>query len=182
MKEDQHLQHNDAPTGSVTEKVHRPPRQRNPIQQAADLTIKAMLLQGTSIRTIAKALHLGTMTVQRAKARLLATDPGAEDLKSSLMSPHLGEMSVAVVEHFLKKGAKLKVVKGSDAMAAVKAVADRHWPVQQSTPPIPRISFVLVNVDVARSDLHLAGAALDVSPATEPDPTTSGNGSQPPGS
>lgn len=147
-------QNSPAPEG-VTEKLHKPHRQRNPIQQAADLTIKAMLLQGASIRTIGKALHLGTMTVQRAKARLLATDPAAEDLKSGLMSPRLGEMSVAVVEHFLAKGAKLKAVKGSDAMAAVKVVADRHWPAQQAAPPGPRISFVLLNVDIARADLHV---------------------------
>jgi transposase len=124
---------------------------RNPIQQAADLTIKAMLLQGVSHRKIAEALNISAMTVSRVKARMCEQAPDAEDLKSGLMSPRLGEMSTAVVEHFLKKGAKLKTVKGSDAMAAVKTVADRQWPVRQEHSPAS-FSFTNVNLNLFLPD------------------------------
>jgi transposase len=140
---------------SVTEKVQSyapgTHRKRNPIQQAADLTIKAMLVQGTSIRAIAAALHVSPTTVSRVKARLCENAPDAEDLKSGLMSPRLGEMSVAVVEHFLKKGAKLKAIKGSDAIAAVKTVADRQWPVRQEHSPAS-FSFTNVNLNLFLPD------------------------------
>ena len=124
---------------------------RSPIAQASDLTVKAMLLQGTSNRKIAEALHVSASTVARIKARMCTKAPDAEDLKSGLMSPRLGEMSVAVVEHFLKKGAKLKTVKGSDAMAAVKTVADRRWPIRQEHGPAS-FSFTNVNLNLFLPD------------------------------
>jgi len=150
---------------SVTEKVqsYAPgiKRKRNPIQQAADLTIKAMLAQGTSIRAIAAALHVSPTTVSRVKARLCENAPDAEDLKSGLMSPRLGEMSADVVEHFLRKGAKLKTIKGSDAMAAVKEVAARQWPVRQEHNPAS-FSFANINLNVFLPDS--TPAAVDVTP------------------
>jgi hypothetical protein len=82
---------------------------------------------------------------------MLAQAPDVEDLKSGLMSPRLGEMSVAVVEHFLKKGAKLKAIKGSDAIAAVKTVADRQWPVRQEHSPAS-FSFTNVNLNLFLPD------------------------------
>jgi transposase len=157
---------NGSPAESVTEKVqsyapgtrHR----RNPIQQAADLTIKAMLAQGTSIRKVAAALNISPTTVSRVKARMCTNAPDAEDLKSGLMSPRLGEMSAAVVEHFLKKGAKLKTIKGSDAMAAVKTVADRQWPVRQEHGPAT-FNFANVNLNLFLPDSAPAalGAPVD---------------------
>jgi hypothetical protein len=135
---------------------------RSPIAQAADLTIKAMLLQGGSLRKIAAALHVSPTTVMAVKKRMLTQAPDAADLKSGLMSPRLGQMSAAVVEHFLKKGAKLKTVKGSDAMAAVKTVADRQWPIRQEHGPAS-FSFANVNLNIFLPDSQPApsGAPLD---------------------
>jgi len=110
-----------------------------------------MLLQGTSIRKIAAALYVSPSTVQRVKARICTRAPDADDLKSSLMSPRLAEKSVAVVEHFLNKGAKLRTVKGSDVMAAVKVVADRRWPVRQEHSPAS-FSFANVNLNIFLPD------------------------------
>lgn len=141
-------------------------RKRNPIQQASDLTIKAMLGQGASLRTIAEALHLSKTTVARVKARICAQPSGAEDLKSGLMSPLIGEMSIEVVKHFLTEGKKLKVIKGSDAMAAVKVVADRQWPAQQAAPAGPRIQFVQINIDAVRLDDR--PNPIDVTPSCAP--------------
>ena len=149
------MQQSDAGKGSVTEKVQSyapgTRRKRNPIQQAADLTIKAMLVQGASIRKVAAALNISPTTVSRVKARICEQSPDAEDLKSGLMSPHLGKMSVAVVEHFLKKGATLRVIKGSDAMAAVKAVQDRQCPIPGDA-PAPSRTFVVSNLNIFLPD------------------------------
>jgi hypothetical protein len=136
---------------------------RGPVKQAQDLTIKAMLLQGTPQRKIAAALGINASAVQRVRDEMKAQTPDAEDLKSGLMSPRLGEMSAAVVEHFLKKGAKLKTVKGSDAMAAVKTVADRQWPVRQEHSPAS-FSFTNVNLNLFLPDPQ--PAALGVTPTT----------------
>lgn len=160
---------NGTPAPSVIEKVQSyapgTKRKRNPIQQAADLTIKAMLAQGTSIRAIAAALHVSPTTVSRVKARLCENAPDAEDLKSGLMSPRLGEMSVAVVEHFLEKGAKLKRIKGSDAIAAVKTVADRQWPLRQdSAPPL----YMFVDIDLNQFRPDPPDSAQDVTPTPTP--------------
>ena len=125
---------------------------RSPIQQAADLTIKAMLLQGTSIRKIAAALHVSPGTVQTIKRRIQTQAPDAEDLKSGLMSPQRDANAGKLIDHFIGKGLKMKKIKGSDALGAVKMYAERRWPAQQAAPPGPRVSFVHVNIDVARLD------------------------------
>jgi transposase len=148
-------------------------KRRSPIAQASDLTIKAMLLQGTSIRKIAAALYVSPSTVQRVKGRMCTQAPDAEDLKSGLMSPRLAEMSVAVVEHFLKKGTKLKTIKGSDAIAAVKTVADRQWPVRQDGAPP---THLYVNIDLEQFRPDPLDSAQDVTPT--PTGCVSGDGKQ----
>jgi len=137
---------------------------RGPVKQAQDLAIKAMLLQGTPQRKIAAALGINASAVQRVRDEMKARAPDAGDLKSSLMSPHLGEMSVAVVEHFLKKGATLRTVKGSDAMAAVKAVQDRQCPVPGDA-PAPSRTFI-------RMDLSIFLPGLAPAPQDAPVDTT----------
>lgn len=160
------MQQNVAPAESVPSSVQSyapgKRKRRSPIAQASDLTIKAMLLQGTSIRKIAAALYVSPGTVMAVKKRIQTQSPDAADLKSGLMSPRLGEMSAAVVEHFLKKGAKLKTVKGSDAMAAVKTVADRQWPVRQEHGPAS-FSFANINLNLFLPDPQPAalGAPVD---------------------
>jgi DNA-binding transcriptional regulator YhcF (GntR family) len=137
----------------VTERVQSPlhgKRKSNPIRMAVDNTIKAMIEQGSSVRKIAEALNISPNTVQRVRNDMKALRP-VDDLKSGLMSPRLGEMSAKVVEHFLKKGAKLKAIKGSDAMAAVKTVADRQWPVRQEHGPAS-FSFTNVNLNLFLPD------------------------------
>jgi len=155
----QHMGPATLPVVGVTERVQfgkSNARKTKSIQIATDLAVKALLAKGNSIRHVADVLGCSPTTIQRVKDRLSAQ---GEDLKSGLMSPHLGEMSVAVVEHFLKKGAKLKTVKGSDAMAAVKAVQDRQCPTQQA-PEGPRVSFIQINIDSIR---------LPCAPTTPPD-------------
>ena len=145
----------DAQAGSVTEKVqsYAPGvrRKRNPIQQAADLTIKAMLLQGASIRKVAAALHVSPTTVSRVKARICEHSPDAPDLKSGLMSPVRDENAGKLIDHFIGKGLKMRTVKGSDALGAVKMYADRRWPVRTEAAP-PSRTFVVSNLNIFLPD------------------------------
>ena len=151
----------------VTEKVqsYAPGvrRKRNPIQQAADLTIKAMLLQGASIRKVAAALHVSPTTVSRVKARICEQAPDAPDLKSGLMSPVRDENAGKLIDHFIGKGLKMRTVKGSDALGAVKMYADRRWPVRTEAAP-PSRSFVVTNLNIFLPDSQ--PAAVDVTPTT----------------
>jgi len=159
----------DAQAGSVTEKVqsYAPGAgrkyKRSPIAQAADLTIKAMLLQGTSIRKIAAALHVSPGSVQRVKARICEHSPDAPDLKSGLMSPVRDENAGKLIDHFIGKGLKMRTVKGSDALGAVKMYADRRWPVRTEAAP-PSRSFVVTNLNIFLPDSQ--PAAVDVTPTT----------------
>jgi len=127
-----------------------------------------MLEQGSSIRDVAKALHLGVMTVQRAKARLIATDPGAEGLKSGLLSPQRDENAGKLIDHFISKGLKMKQIKGSDALGAVKMYADRRWPTQQAAPGGPPVSFVQINIESVRLNDNPEPGTLDVTPPCAP--------------
>ena len=77
----------------------------------------------------------------------------AEDVKQGLLSADRDKKVARMVEHFLDKGLRMKEIKGSDALGAAKMYADRRWPVQQAAPEGPRISFVQINVDVARLDM-----------------------------
>jgi hypothetical protein len=136
---------------------------RNPIQQAADLTIKAMLLQGVSHRKIAEALNISAMTVSRVKARMCEQAPDAEDLKSGLMSPRRDENTGKLIDHFIDKGLKMKKIKGSDALGAVKMYADRRWPVRTEAAP-PSRTFIQTNLNIFLPDAQ--PAAVDVTPTT----------------
>jgi hypothetical protein len=124
---------------------------RNPIQQAADLTIKAMLLQGVSHRKIAEALNISAMTVSRVKARICEQAPDAPDLKSGLLSPQRDQNTGKLIDHFIDKGLKMKKIKGSDAISAAKMYADRRWPVRTEAPP-PSRTFIQTNLNIFLPD------------------------------
>jgi len=143
----------DAQAGSVAEKVHRSlkgPRKVNPIRQAVENTIRAMVQQGSSIRKIAAALNISPNTVQRVRNDMKALLP-AEDLKSGLMSPQRDENAGKLIDHFIGKGLKMRTVKGSDALGAVKMYADRRWPVRTEAAP-PSRSFVVTNLNIFLPD------------------------------
>lgn len=156
------------------------PRKRNPIQMASDTAIKALMAKGFSVRKAAEFMGISPTTAQKAMTRL--REQG--ELISGLMSVERDEKTAKLIDHFLDKGLRMKEIKGSDALGAAKLYADRRYPVRDSIPEVPRISFVQVNIDSVRLNQYKSNAPspLDVTPATEPDPTTSGNGSPPPGS
>jgi hypothetical protein len=88
-------------------------------------------------------------------------------------------MSMAVVENFLKQGARMKKVKGSDAIAAVKVVADRQWPTRSEAAG-PDVSFVQINVDTIRMEAPFAppnpqSAPVDITPGPGVLPELVGN-------
>jgi hypothetical protein len=158
--------HIDTPAGSVTEKVHPPQRRGkqkpSPVRIAIETTIKAMIQQGSSVRKIAEALSISPNTVQRVRNDMKALLP-AEDLKSGLMSPVRDENAGKLIDHFIGKGLKMRTIKGSDALGAVKMYADRRWPVRTEAAP-PSRSFVVTNLNIFLPDSQ--PAAVDVTPTT----------------
>jgi hypothetical protein len=150
-------------------------RPKNPIRTAAENTIKAMIMQGSSVRKIAAALHISTSVVQRVRNEMKALQ-GTEDLKSGLLSPDRDEKLGKLVDHFLDKGVKLRKVKGSDAIAAGKLYADRRWPARSEAPP-PAQLFVHVDLSIFRPDP--VDSAQDVTPTTTA--CVSADGKQTPG-
>jgi len=161
---------NDAQVGSVTKKVHQSlkgPRKLNPVRQAVENIIRAMIQQGSSVRKIAAALNISPNTVQRVRSDMKALLP-AEDQKSGLLCLQRDENTAKLIDHFIDKGLKMKKIKGSDALGAVKMYADRRWPVRSEAPP-PVQLFVDVNLDVFRPDPPddaQLGNVQDVTPAT----------------
>lgn len=138
------------------EEVHPPQRRGkrkvSPVRIAIETTIKAMIQQGASARKIAEALSISANTVQRVRNEMRALQAASGDQKSGLLSPQRDANAGKLIDHFIGKGLKMKKIKGSDALGAVKMYAERRWPAQQAAPPGPRVSFVHVNIDVARLD------------------------------
>jgi hypothetical protein len=137
------------------------PRKVNPIRQAVENTIKAMIQQGSSTRKIAAALNISPNTVQRVRNDMKALQP-AGDLNSGLLSPSRDENVGKLIDHFVGKGLKLRKVKGSDALGAVKVYADRRWPVRSEAPP-PARTFIQTNLNIFLPDPQPAalGAPVD---------------------
>jgi DNA-binding transcriptional regulator YhcF (GntR family) len=138
------------------------PRKVNPIRQAVENTIRAMVQQGSSIRKIAAALNISPNTVQRVRNDMKALQ-GTEDLKSGLLSPQRDQNTGKLIDHFIDKGLKMKKIKGSDALGAVKMYADRRWPVRSEAPP-PARTFIQTNLNIFLPDSQ--PAAVDVTPTT----------------
>jgi hypothetical protein len=159
----QGTQHGVAREQSVTERVQfgkSKARKPKPLQVATDLTVKTLLAKGGSIRQVAAVLGCSPTTIQRIKDRLSAQ---GEDLKSGLMSPVRDENAGKLIDHFIGKGLKMRTVKGSDALGAVKMYADRRWPVRTEAAP-PSRSFVVTNLNIFLPDSQ--PAAVDVTPTT----------------
>jgi hypothetical protein len=79
------------------------------------------------------------------------------------MSPVRDENAGKLIDHFIGKGLKIRTVKGSDALGAVKMYADRRWPVRTEAAP-PSRSFVVTNLNIFLPDSQ--PAAVDVTPTT----------------
>jgi DNA-binding CsgD family transcriptional regulator len=134
----------------------------NPIRIALETNIKAMIQQGSSVRKIAAALSISPNTVQRVRNQMTALLP-AEDRKSGLLSPVRDEKVGKLIDHFLDKGVKLKKIKGSDALGAVREYAARRWPVRSEAPPQVKL---YVNVDLGQFRPDPLDSAQDVTPTT----------------
>ncbi len=145
---------------------------------ASDTAIKALITKGFSVRKAAEFLGISPTSVMRVRKEMTAQAQPGEI--SGFLCPARDEKTAKLIDHFFDKGLRVKEIKGSDALGAAKMYADRRWPVQQAAPPNPRISFVQINVDVARADLHVS-EPLDVTPTAGPASTPTGSGVSPPG-
>jgi hypothetical protein len=149
-------------------------RKRSVTGIAQDLAYKTLRSKGVTQEAAAEALGLHKASGCRIEARL--REEGQID---GPMSPRLGEMSLAVVENFLKQGARMRKVKGSDAIAAVKVIADRQWPTRSESTAAP-VSFVQINVDTIRMEAPFnpsnpQSTPIDITPGPDALPESVGN-------
>jgi hypothetical protein len=86
--------------------------------------------------------------MQRLRAQSLEI---AEDVKQGLLSADRDKKVAKLVDHLLDKGMRLKEIKGSDALGAMKMYADRRWPVRTESAP-PSRTFIQTNLNIFLPD------------------------------
>jgi len=161
-------------TTEPTKKKLRKPR---PVQQATELAFKALIRQGFNASKASAFLGMHPTTGSKILKRL--QDKGEQI--SGLISAERDEKLGRLVDHFLDKGAKLRTVKGSDAIAAGKLYADRRYPVRTDPAP-PSVVYSQVNlIEIRDPDPTKyvvpapAGQVIDLEPEPESDATTIGD-------
>ena len=172
MKEDQHL-----PEATETSIDWRKMPRNRPDKDEKHLAYSVLIANGISREKAASMLGYSPKT-----ARSIDRALKEKGLKLVLLSEQRIKKAHRVVDKILagRTFGSIETVRASDALRAAEVVLDRSDPVQQAAPPIPRLSFVQINVDCCRSDLHLGADSddsqvsepLDVSPTAGPDPTT----------
>jgi hypothetical protein len=178
MNQNDAVQQSDA--GCVTNPVHIPGRRKrkpNPIQAAADLTIKTLIKSGATVRQAAEALQMSPSTVQRVRNEMTAEQ--GLSLTNGLLSPLRDENAGKLIDHFIGAGLKMKKVKGSDALGAVKIYTDRRWPTKTEHSG-PSVSYVQVNIDTFRMEAPFdpsnpQSPELDITPCANVLPKPVGN-------
>ena len=126
-----------------TRKVVRKPAAK----LAQDLAYKALRSKGLTQEAAAKLIGIHPSSASRYEKRLKdeAAAAGQQDPIQPLVSAARDEKLVRLVDHFLDKGAKLRSVKGSDALGAAKLYADRRYPARSAETP-PAVNFTQVNL------------------------------------
>lgn len=136
-------------------------RRKNAAQMAQELAYKTLRKQGITQREAAKTLGLHPGSGCRIEARIKD-----EDQINGLLSPELDGLSVEVLHNFLKQGSKMKKIRGSDALGAVKVYSDRRWPTKNDQPPTS-ISFTEINICEVRIDPSNP-QSIDITPDNGP--------------
>jgi hypothetical protein len=122
--------------------------QRNQVlQKATEKALRGLISTGISIPKASALLGIDSSTGYRILQRL---EEQGEGIKAFL-SASRDEKLEKVIDNFLDKGAKLRVVKGSDALGAAKLYADRRYPVRQEQTP-GSVSFVKVDNSINPND------------------------------
>lgn len=132
----------------------------------------ALLKQGISKSNAAKALGYSTGSIGMLDAAIE---------KKDLISSVSCDSNARIARRAVRLLAQAKIfgciesVRAADVLRASEIILDRAEPKVQAAPPVPRISFVQINVDVARADLHVS-EPLDVTPTAGPASTPTGSG------
>ena len=140
----------------------RKPRKTNAVQQAMDVSFKALISQGIPKSRAAKILGLSETAGYKIAKRLQAK---GEDV-SGLLSAEGDEKLKTLVYRMMDKGAKIRKIKGSDAIGAAKLYADRRFPIRQESGGDTNISFTVVNLNSspAPGPENPPNREIDVSP------------------
>jgi len=122
----------------------RPRRQRSITRQALDLSIKALISQGFSVRQTAATLKISTATVQAARKSM--KDAGQDP--QAYVSASRNEMLGKLTDHIFDKGLKMKKFRGSDVTTVMKDYSSRAFPTRQEGGG-DNYSFVQINMNAA---------------------------------
>jgi hypothetical protein len=139
----------------------RAPRGRSAIDQARDITVRALLSKGLSHREVAGTLGIARTTVANIAARAKGQGEGYPDPRTV----HRDELALKVLDRVMTAGSKLPSTKirASDAVQAVKTYAGLAWP-QLEAPAGAVISFTEIHIHEARIS---AGPGEDTTPCIE---------------
>ncbi len=85
---------------------------------------------------------------------------------SGLITAARDEKLKAVIDNFMGKGAKLKKIKGSDALGAAKLYADRRYPVRQEGDS-GKTTLIQVNLNVLGAPGAVSGSSQGFGPVVE---------------
>jgi len=118
-------------TETAVAKPPRAPRGKSKVDQARDISIRALLSKGLSHRQIAELLGIARATVSSCALRGKQAGEGYPDPRTA----HRDALALSVLDRCLSVGSKMpaKKIRAADAVSAVKAYAGIAWS-QESAP------------------------------------------------
>ena len=138
------------------------------INQARDLSVRALLSKGLSQREAADILGIARSTVRAIQAKIPAQE-GYPDPRTVQRDA----MALKVLDRVMAVGAKMppRKIRASDAVQAVKAYAGIAWPQIDPSKSGTSINFTEVHIHEAR----LTGPASYTTPCVELSQETTDN-------
>ena len=136
-------------------------RRPSSIDQARDVSVRALLGKGLSQREAADVLGISRSTVRNIQAR----NPGPAEGYPDPRTAQRDQLALKVLDRVMGAGSKLprEKIRASDAVAAVKTYAGLAWP-QLEAPAGAVISFTEIHIHEARIS---AGPGEDTTPCIE---------------
>ena len=125
----------------------KPRKFRRGTSAASDLAILNMVRAGMSAGKAAETLGMNYSSGYKAMDRM----KGEGNDVPSLMSTARDEKLTKLLDTYLEKGAKIRKIRGSDALGAAKIYADRRFPVRQEGSK-QEYKFVRVDISIYKTN------------------------------
>ena len=127
--------------------IPRKKYRKRPDTRARELAFLSLITSGIKPSKASEMLGFSPGTGSRIAARL--REQGNEI--PTLMSASRDEKLLKMIDNFLDQGAKMRKIRGSDAIGVAKLYADRRYPVKQEAGG-DSFSFVKVDISVYKND------------------------------